>query len=224
MDDLSKRIAHSNLFSSLKDRQRDEVLKRARRRNFRKGELITLHGDVWPYFLMVNEGTLNAVKESSAGRRLVVLSLDPGEFFWGLAFFDDDATMPVTFEAHSDCQIYLWDKESLLPILLENGQVVWELCRLMIARMQQVSEIVEGLAFLPVAARMAQFIIKRFGDSSNVPVARDLTLDEMAAMIGTTHEQVCRILYRFADEDLIEITRTEFVLTDKDGLTQLFDD
>ena len=132
--------------------------------------------------------------------------------------------MPVTFEAHSACQIYLWDKQSLLPILLENGQVVWELCRLMIARMQQISDMVEGLAFLPVAARMAQFIIKRFGDESNVPVARDLTLDEMAAMIGTTHEQVCRILYRFAREDLIEITRTEFVLTDKDGLTQLFDD
>jgi hypothetical protein len=30
-------------------------------------------------------------------------------------------------------------------------------------------------------------------------VARELTLDEMAARIGTTREIVCRALYRFAE-------------------------
>lgn len=59
MEDSSNRIAHSNLFSSLKAHQRDEVIKCARLRNFRKGEFITLYGDVWPYFLMVNQGRLN---------------------------------------------------------------------------------------------------------------------------------------------------------------------
>ena len=91
----------------------------------------------------------------------------------------------------------------------------------MITRMQRASDIVEGLAFRPVAARVARFIIERFGDYANTPVARDLTLDEMAAIIGTTREMVCRVLYHFSDEDLIQITRTEFVLNDKEGLKQI---
>jgi hypothetical protein len=43
----------------------------------------------------------------------------------------------------------------------------------------------------------------------------------MAAYIGTTNEMVCRALYRFSDEKLIHITRTEFALNDEAGLAQL---
>jgi hypothetical protein len=50
-----------------------------------------------------------------------------------------------------------------------------------------------------------------------------LTLDDMATRIGTTREMVCRVLYRFADKKLINVTRTEFVLTDRDGLSCLVD-
>jgi CRP-like cAMP-binding protein len=52
-------------------------------------------------------------------------------------------------------------------------------------------------------------------------IGRHLTLDEMAARIGTTREMVCRALYRFADKRLIDVTRTEFVLTDEAGLGKL---
>ncbi|HEC22124.1 MAG TPA: Crp/Fnr family transcriptional regulator [Chloroflexi bacterium] len=223
MNGLPEPVARTPLFSLLSEKQRDEVARVARRREFQKGELIALYGDIWPYLLVVGEGTLNAVKESSGGRRLIVLTLEPGDVFWGPAFFNDGASMPVTIEARRASRVYLWDRESLLPVLLKNGPALWELCRLMVVRMQQASEIVEGLAFRPVAVRLARFIIERFGDSANTPVARDLTLDEMAAMVGTTREQVCRILYRFASEGLIKITRTEFVLTDKDSLSRLIE-
>jgi DNA-binding transcriptional regulator LsrR (DeoR family) len=36
----------------------------------------------------------------------------------------------------------------------------------------------------------------------------------MAARIGSTREMVCRLLYKFSDEGLIKITRTEFSVTD----------
>jgi transcription initiation factor IIE alpha subunit len=52
-------------------------------------------------------------------------------------------------------------------------------------------------------------------------MARSLTLDEMAARIGTSREIICRTLYRFADKGFIDVTRTEFQLTDRDGLSQV---
>jgi len=45
-----------------------------------------------------------------------------------------------------------------------------------------------------------------------------MTLDEMAARIGSTLEMVCRLLYRFSDEGLIKITRTEFTVVDTENL------
>jgi CRP-like cAMP-binding protein len=99
----------------------------------------------------------------------------------------------------------------------------WELCRLMIQRMQRASAIVEELAFQPVAGRLARLLIDHFTSAGEESIERSLTLDEMAARVGTTREMVCRALYRFADKKLINVTRTEFVLTDRDGLSHLAD-
>jgi len=51
-------------------------------------------------------------------------------------------------------------------------------------------------------------------------ISRHLTLDEMAARIGSTREMVCRALYSFSDKKLIEVTRAEFVLTNRGALSQ----
>ena len=42
----------------------------------------------------------------------------------------------------------------------------------------------------------------------------DLTLDEMAARIGSTREMVCRQLYKMADQGVIRINRTEITIED----------
>jgi CRP-like cAMP-binding protein len=90
----------------------------------------------------------------------------------------------------------------------------------MVQRMVQASEIIETLAFQPVAGRLARFLVELSPDDLS-PVARSLTLDEMAARVGSTREVVCRFLQRFANEGLINITRTEFVVNNSDGLREI---
>ena len=91
----------------------------------------------------------------------------------------------------------------------------WHLCQLMIKRMQLASEIVEELAFQPVMSRLAGFLLDISGKTEEEYIARDYTLDEMAARIGTTREMVCRHLYRFAEQGAIDINRTEFKIIDR---------
>jgi CRP/FNR family transcriptional regulator len=91
----------------------------------------------------------------------------------------------------------------------------------MIQRMQRASAIVEELAFLPVSGRLARLLLEHFDIAGEPVLERSLTLDEMASRVGTTREMVCRALYRFADRDLIHVTRTEFVLTNREGLSRL---
>ncbi len=97
---------------------------------------------------------------------------------------------------------------------------MWELSSLMIRRMLVVSNIVEELAFHPVKGRLARMLLELYGDKADKFVARDLTLDEMAALIGTKREMVSRLLYELADEGMIEISRTEFMISNIDQLRQ----
>jgi hypothetical protein len=48
-----------------------------------------------------------------------------------------------------------------------------------------------------------------------------MTLDEMAARIGSTREMVCRHLYQFADQGVIQINRTELKILDQALLKNL---
>lgn len=129
--------------------------------------------------------------------------------------------MPVALKADAPSSLYLWAREQLLPVLMGNGQLAWELSRLMVKRMLRASEIVEELAFQPVAGRLARLLIDFPGQATTGPISRSLTLDDMAARIGSTREMVCRFLQRFADDNLIKITRTEFEITDRERLADM---
>ncbi len=91
---------------------------------------------------------------------------------------------------------------------------------MLVQRMQRASIVMEELAFQPVTGRLARLLIDRYHDSDSEYIARDMTLDEMAARIGSTREMVCRVLYQLADEGAIKINRTEFTISNSDVLAQ----
>jgi CRP-like cAMP-binding protein len=218
---LHQRLSQISLFSHLNIEAIQRIMAAGLTRTYTSGEYLVHHGDVWPYLFFVIKGEIAAVKVSLEGRSLILETIREGDVFWGLAFFLEDAPMPAALKASLQSEIFLWPRHQLLPLLLKDGQISWELSRLALQRALRASEIVDELAFQPVAERLASFLVNRFEEPKGERVARDLTLDEMAAHIGTTREMVCRILQRFSNQGLIEITRTEFIFTDRLGLNQL---
>ncbi len=216
---LDQCLIDNSVFSFLSKVDRDAVSSMAVQKKVAKGETLAHYADDWPYLFMVERGTINGMKESREGRSLIVIGLQPGELFWGLSFFEERIPMPVILQAQKASRVWLWHRDALLPILWRNGRFSWELSRLMVQRMQRASDMVEGLAFHPVRGRLAQLLLGHFGDDAIGDfVARDMTLDEMAAHVSTKREMVCRLLYEFADEGAIEISRTEFMITDQNKL------
>ena len=223
MESLPELLRTHPIFSPLDEATRGLLEKQASCRDLQKGEALAVQGDVWPHLFLVASGELDAVKVSPEGRNLLVTTFGTRELFWGPAFFQDGAPLVATLEAHSPARVYLWSRQQVEPVFQANGKMGWELCRLMIQRMQRASAIVEELAFQPVAGRLARLLLDHFTAAGEPAIGRSLTLDEMAARVGTTREMVCRALYRFADKNLINVTRTEFVLTNRDGLSRLAD-
>jgi CRP-like cAMP-binding protein len=223
MNHLSAILAAHPLFTDLAPSEIEDLTRNSTLRRYQPGEQISWHGDVWPYIFLIIEGEVKAIKESGKGRSLLVATFGPGDMFWGLAFFHDGTPMPVRLEASEACQIFLWSRERMLPFLLKNAKMTWELCRVMVRQMLRASAILEEQTFYPVDARLARMLLNSFETKGDAALARSMTLDEMAAHIGSTREMVCRTLYRFADNNLIEVTRTEFSLVDKEGLAELID-
>lgn len=208
------------VFAPLNDSELNAILAEGMLRRYEKGSMIALAGDTWPYLFLVVQGQVAALKESSEGRSLLISTFETGSLFWGIAFFHEETSMPVSLEARQHSQVLLWSRERFLPFLLKDGRIGWELSRQMVNQMLHASNIVEKLAFQPVAGRVAQFLLEQT-PVDQIAAPRHLTLDEIAARIGTTREMVCRYLHNFSDEGLINITRTEYYITDRQGLKRL---
>lgn len=207
-------LVSNHIFSHLGDAVLHKIEAAAQRLKFKNGEWIVHHGDIWPNLFFLRSGQVTAIMESPEGRSLTLTTIYEGEVFWGVAFFTENALMPAALKATEDCELLLWTRDGMLPFILADGKLSWELSRLAIQRVQFASEIVEKLAFQPLTGRVARLLLEQFPASQTV-VPRHLTLDEMASRVGTTREMVCRILYRFAEAGAIQINRTEFVFTDR---------
>lgn len=210
-------IKSNPLFNSIDERILKRISAAAARKDLKKGEFLVHQGEIWPYLFLVVRGTIVAEKDSSDGKTLVAATFGTGDVFWGLAFFLDGSPMPAAYKGFEDGQIILWSRNDLEPILRENGTLSWELGKLAVKRMLTASEIIESMTFQPIAVRLARLLMGIKTKNQN-SIERSLTLDEMAARIGSTREMVCRLLYKFSDEGLIKITRTEFTIIDAETL------
>lgn len=215
-------LLHENpVFRELDKDTLELLVSRSIVREYAPNSLLAMAGDVWPYLLLVVKGKMVLLKESLEGRALAITELGRGELFWGPAFFKDGLLNPVSMRFTQHSRLMLWQREAIVPILVAHGDAGWELSKQMMDRMMQASDIITGLAFQPVAGRLANFLIGLSSPAESGPIGRDFTLEEMAMRIGSTREMVCRFLQRFAEQGYISITRTELEIIDRDQLARL---
>ncbi len=220
MTPIIKRLSFHPVFSSLDKSTIKFLADSGVEKHFNKDAYITHLEDIWPFFFIVLEGSVEATKISLEGRTLLVSVFAKDDMFWGPAFFHENARMPVILQADQPSEIFLWSKEILQPIILENSKLAWEISRKMVEYMMRVSSMVDGLAFQTVGGRVAQFLLDQYPvTQKNLP--RNITLVDIAARTGTTSEMVCRLLQQFSNNGAIEITRTEFSIMDRSKLESI---
>ncbi len=217
---LSDILLQIPVFSKLTPRQREDIVDLALWKRYDEGKFLAHQGDVWPNILILAKGLINVHKLSPEGRSLGAWRLKSGQVFWSPSVFDD-GPLPATLEVREPSEVYLWHREQLLPIVRLSPEAMWDLCELLTERIRQASEMVEELAFQPVANRLARLLMKQYQETADIHMSRSLTLDEMATMIGTTPVMVCKILSRFAGEGIINVSRTEFEIIEYDKLEQM---
>ena len=220
IDSLEQGLGQAPVFSSLDPASRSQVARLAVRKEYRKGTFVFHQEEVWPFALYLVAGRLEWSLLSPEGRRQALFDPVPGDVVWGHSFFDGQP-MPGSLEALETSVTYQWDRESLRPILSRSSAALWELTRGLVGSMRRVREIVYSFAFLTVSGRVARFLLMHYPFQEGQVIPRTMTLEEMAAHVGSTPALVCKTLYTLAEKGYIRLTRTDFEFVDRLGLEQL---
>ena len=98
---------------------------------------------------------------------------------------------------------------------------MWEVTGLLTRIMRRAREIIYGLAFQPVASRLAGYLLDNLRDAEQDTFEREMTLEDIAAVLATSPEVVCRLLYQFQADEILKVNRTQITLQDRAALQDL---
>lgn len=222
MKNKTLKLSHIQVFEKLPELEIVKLLRLARRQQLQTGDFLCHQGDVWPYVVFLADGELRWVMLAASGREHVLFTVQKDHVFWGHSIFDNQL-MPASLLATKATEAYLWPREVVYPVLMRHPQAMWELTRMHVGMMRRAREIIYGLAFQPVATRLASLLLESFYEQGDASMERDLTLSEIAAMVASSPEVVCRVLHRFQADGILEVTRAHITLQDKDALTRMVD-
>ena len=222
MNDLVKRLSKTTFFEKLPEKEICRLVDQAVLNKLYAGEFLCHQGDLWRNAVLLLKGELRWAMVSVGGREQVLFRITPGRTFWAHTMFDDQP-MPASLSASKASLVCLWSYDAIAPVLSRNPILLWEILRQATGTMRQAREVIYGLAFQPVAGRLARLLLEQAARQEGQAVQRELTLSEIAATVATSQEVVCRLLYQFQADKLIELSRADFKLTDRTALEQVAD-
>jgi CRP-like cAMP-binding protein len=220
MEALLAKLAKNEVFSKVKKEDLEFLAQSSISRTLRDGEYLCHQGDDWPKVLFVENGEISWALTSPGGKEKILFTIKRGEDFWSHSIFDGEP-IPASLYAIGDTKIRLWSKGDILTVVQRNPEAIWAVTCRLIGIMRHAREIIYGLAFQPVSARLSQLILDRFHDEDDLLAERDLTLDQIAAMISSTPQVVCRVMYQFQEDGLMELSRATIKLLDPKGLEKI---
>ena len=219
MSDLIHLLEGAEVLGKFTDSQKRQLVSLAIRRPLKRDETLFWQGDDWSNVLLIATGRLRSVIHSLDGKSYVVSTWENGEEFWAHTLFDNEP-MPSTLEAVQESIVYQWDGETVLRILFENPDAIRALLGRQVKLIRKRRETISDLAFQPVTSRLAKLLLEQV-PVSETSAQRDLTLDQIASMVASSPEVVCRTLYQLQRDGLLRVTRASITLHDRSALARL---
>ncbi len=172
--------------------------------SYSKGEVFLLEGEPCPGLYLVASGLIRVFKTSLDGREQVLFLAGPGDSFNDVPVVDGGPN-PASAAALENSVVYLVPKEVFLSLLRDYPVLNQEIIKAFTARLRHLTGLVEDLSFRRVIGRVAKVLLQ-FATSQDSPApVRQLTQQEMAAMVGTARDLVGRALKTLEQEGAIKI-------------------
>lgn len=222
MNDLATELSNHFIFQTLPQPAIQKLISLGRRQSVQKGSFLCFQEDHWPYMVYVIKGELRWALISISGREHVLYYVEPKQTFWAHTMWDDKP-VPASLSASKHSEIITWHRDALHPFLSQYPETLWGIIRYQSKIMRKAREIIYGLAFQPVASRLAKLLLERSGSAVDEPIKRDITLNEIATVINSTQEVVCRVLYQFQEDGLLRMNRANIQLQDIPALQKLIE-
>ena len=209
------------LFSELSHEELEELLSLSKKRRYPRGSFVLYKDDIGQVIYLILKGKVKVVLIDESGREIILSTLKSGDYFGEMSAIDQ---MPrsATVVTVQDSEFLVISQKSITDQIERNPRIAIKLLSEMSRRLREADEQINSLALLDVKGRVARLLLKLSKDTikrkgEGYKVITRPTLQDLAAMVGTSRETVSRILSDFSKSGLIGLTRKDIIIYNELG-------
>jgi CRP/FNR family cyclic AMP-dependent transcriptional regulator len=210
---LSETVQDLNIGARFLDRlsatETAELRKHGRRMTVPQGTAVFTQGDRHEGIFIIDGGQVRVYYTAPSGREITLAYWTPGHFIGGPEITGGGAHM-WSGVAVNDCEITLLSGATLQRLLTRIPNFALALIDGLVAKGKCYSSMAQMLGTRSVIERLAQYLLnlsELYGepDGTAVVIARRVTHDQIAAMVGSTRQWVTMMLKRFQNQHIVSI-------------------
>ena len=197
------------------------LLQIARRRRFRRGEVVCHRGDPADSLHLIAKGRFAIRVMTPLGDQATLALRGPGESFGEMALVGAKASRAATVEALEAAETFCVYETEFALLRREHPAVNELLISLLSAEVRSMNERLLEALYLPVERR----VLRRLGelgqlyrDAADGPVEIPLTQEEVAGLAGTSRASVNAVLGDAQTRGLVSLRRGTITIVDAAGL------
>jgi CRP-like cAMP-binding protein len=221
-DDIRAILGRHFLLRHLDGSELDQLLKFAKVRHTRRGEVLFQKGDPGDGLIAILQGRVKISTMSAEGKEVVLNILGTGELFGEIALIDGkDRSADAT--VMESAELLVIDARDFMPFLEARPDLATRLLVMLCERFRWVNDLYEDAVFMHLPARLAKHLIRlgeSFGDESDdgVRIGIKLSQQDLGNLMGTTRESVNKQMRTWIDGGIVSVDQGIITILDQDRL------
>ncbi|MCA9830322.1 MAG: Crp/Fnr family transcriptional regulator [Dehalococcoidia bacterium] len=211
--------------SSLSDDESEALARELPVTTYSPREMVLHQGEPVAGVYVTVAGRARLFVTSGDGKEQTLRILTRGDTFAEVPVFDGGDS-PATVEALDHFEVIVISRERLRALIRTHPDVADAVLQHFARRLRGFTAIIEQVSLQSVTSRLARYLyqtakVEGTRSGSTIIVQREVTVHDLATIVGSVREVVTRYLKEFESQGILTISRREFVIHDMGALEVL---
>ncbi len=202
------------ILSPLSDEEKRQLLARARRRRFARGEIVVHRDDAADTLHLVRSGCLAVRVLTPVGDMATLSLVGPGGTFGELGLVRSTQLRSATIQALSPSETYVLRRTTFDELRRTHPGIDTVLVHILAERVAELTDRLVDALYTPAPRRVTALIAtlaERYRDDTGTGTI-PLTQDDLASLAGTSRLTVSRVLRDMRARGEVEVRRGKLIV------------
>jgi CRP-like cAMP-binding protein len=197
-----------------------QLLSIARRRTFRRGEVVFHRDDPADSLHLVQKGRFAVRIMTPLGETATIAVRGPGDSFGEMALVDESARRAATVAALEDAETFAVYRAEFQRLRKEHPQVDQILIGFLAAEVRRLDELLLEALYVPVERRVLRRLVELTATYAQRDGEIPLTQEQLAELAGTSRATVNKVLRDEQRRGTVELRRGKTLVRKPDELAR----